>query len=56
VQELVHINQRMIIRKKVVELGMDKLSFHQIFIISLGMKKVCVKMVPKYLTDDQQLG
>jgi hypothetical protein len=35
---------------------MDKLCVHQIFIISLGMKKACVKKVPKNLTNVQQLG
>ena len=36
-------------------MGLDKESVRLILVNVLGMRKICVKMVPRLLTDDQKL-
>ena len=50
VNELVHSDRRMIVRMLAEELGLGR----TILMEDLGMKKICVKMVPKLLSDDQE--
>ena len=54
VRELVHRDRRFTIRIMADELGMDKESVRSILVDTLGMRKVCAKMVPRLLTQEQK--
>ncbi|XP_054715265.1 protein GVQW3-like [Uloborus diversus] len=46
--------RRMNIRAIAEEVGMDKMNVHDIVENDLGMRKICAKLVPNYLTDEQK--
>ena len=45
---------RQLVRVMANELGMDKETVQTILVDALGMWKVCVKMVPRHLTQEQK--
>ena len=55
VNELVGSDHRMTVRMMAEELGLGRESVRTILTGDLGMK-ICVKMVPKLLSDDQKTG
>ena len=54
VRQLVRSDRRVTIRVIVNELGMDKEIVCTILVDTLGMRKVCAKMVPRLLTEEQK--
>ena len=54
VNELVRSDRRMTVRMLAEELGLGRESVRTILTEDLGMKKICAKMVPKLLSDDQK--
>ena len=54
VRQLVRSDRHLTIRVIANEVGMDKETVHTILVDTLGMRKVCAKMVPKLLTEDQK--
>jgi hypothetical protein len=54
VRSLVVTDRRLTVRLVANELNMNKNAVHQILIDHLDMRKVCAKMVPKNLTDEQK--
>ena len=54
VQQLVRSDRRLTIRIIANEVGMDKETIHTILVDTLGMRKVCAKMVPKLLIEEQK--
>ena len=54
VQELVRTNRHLTIRMMVDQLGIDKELDRSILVDNLGMRKVCAKMVPRLLLEDQK--
>ena len=52
VWQLVCSNRRLTICVTVNEVGMDKETVRTILVDTLGMRKVCVKMVPRLLTEE----
>jgi hypothetical protein len=56
VRTMVRNNHRLSIRMIAEELNVDKGTVRQILKENLKMKKVCAKMVPKNLSEDQQLN
>ena len=55
VNELVRKDRRLTIRMMAEELEMSKESVRTILVENLGMKKICARMVPKLLSDEQKL-
>jgi hypothetical protein len=56
VRTLVRNDRRLSIRMIAKELNVDKETVRQILTENLKMKKVCAKMVPKNLSQDQKLN
>jgi orotate phosphoribosyltransferase-like protein len=56
VRTLVRNDRRLSIRMTAEELNVDKETVRQILTENLKMKKVCAKMVPKNLSEDQKLN
>jgi orotate phosphoribosyltransferase-like protein len=56
VRTLVRNDRRLSIRMIVEELNVDRETVRQILTENLKMKKVCAKMVPKNLREDQKLN
>ncbi|XP_041349487.1 protein GVQW3-like [Gigantopelta aegis] len=54
VQKLVRSDRRLTIRMMAEMLSMNKELIRKILIEDLSMRKVCAKMVPKLLTDEQK--
>ena len=54
VNELVRRDRRLTIRMMAEELEMSKESVRTILVENLGMKKICARMVPKLLSDEQK--
>ena len=54
VRELVHRDHHFTICIMADKLGMDKESVRSILVDTLGMWKVCAKMVPRLLTQEQK--
>lgn len=54
VNELVRSDRRMTVRMMAEELGLNRESIRTILVEDLEMRKVCAKMVPKLLSDDQK--
>ena len=54
VRQLVRSDRRLTVRMIAEELGMNRETVRTILVQELGMRKVCAKMVPKLLTDDQK--
>jgi hypothetical protein len=54
VRSLVATDRRLTVRFVANELNMNKNAVHQILTDHLDMRKVCAKMVPKNLTDEQK--
>ena len=54
VQQLVRTNRRLTICVTVNKVGMDKETARTILVDTLGMRKVCAKMVPRLLTEEQK--
>ena len=55
VRQLVLTDRRLIIQVIANELGMDKEMVHTILVDTLGMRKVCAKMVPRLMTEEQKV-
>ena len=53
VRQLVRSDRRLTIRVIANEVGMDKATVH-ILVHTLGMRKVCAKMVPRLLTEERK--
>ena len=53
---MVHTDRRSTIRTMADQLGMDRESVRSILVESLRMRKVCAKMVPRLLSDNQKTG
>ena len=54
VRQLVRSDRRLTVRMIAEELSMNRETVRTILVQELGMRKVCAKMVPKLLTDDQK--
>lgn len=54
VNEVVRRDRRLTIRMMAEELEMSKESVRTILVENLGMKKICARMVPKLLSDEQK--
>lgn len=54
VKELIRSDRRLTIRMMAEHLGLDKETVRSILVDDLGMRKICAKMVPRLLTDDQK--
>ncbi|KAK8375113.1 hypothetical protein O3P69_011329 [Scylla paramamosain] len=54
VKQMVRDDRRLTVRKIADELGMNHNSVWKIITEDLGMRKVCAKMVPRLLNDDQK--
>ena len=54
VRQLVCSDRRLTIRVIANELAMDKETVRTILVDTLGMRKVCAKMVPRLLTEEQK--
>ena len=54
VRQLVRSDRRLTIRVIANEVGMDKETVRTILVDTLGMRKVCAKMVPRLLTEEQK--
>ena len=54
VRELVRTDRRLTIRMMADQLGIDKELVRSILVDNLGMRKVCAKMVPRLLLEDQK--
>ncbi|KAJ8950948.1 hypothetical protein NQ318_008387 [Aromia moschata] len=54
VRDLLNTDRRLSVRLISETLDITKTIYHEIVSESLGMRKVCAKLVPKVLTDDQQ--
>ena len=54
VRELVCTDRRLTIRMMADQLGIDKELVRSILVDNLGMRKVCAKMVPRLLSEDQK--
>ena len=54
VRQLVRKYRRLTIRVIAKEVGMDKETFRTVLVDTLGMRKVCVKMVQRLLTEEQK--
>ena len=54
VRELVRTDRRLTIRMMADQLGIDKELVRSILVDNLGMRKVCAKMVPRLLSEDQK--
>ena len=54
VWELVRTDRRLTIRMMADQLGIDKELVRSILVDNLGMRKVCAKMVPRLLSEDQK--
>ena len=54
VRQLVRSDRRVTIRVIANELGMDKETVRTILVDTLSVRKVCAKMVPSLLTEEQK--
>ncbi|MBZ5797389.1 hypothetical protein K8353_45980, partial [Burkholderia contaminans] len=54
VRDLLNTDRRLSVRLIYKTLDITKTIVHEIVSESLGMRKVCAKLVPKVLTDDQK--
>ncbi|XP_066943506.1 protein GVQW3-like [Macrobrachium rosenbergii] len=54
VQQLVRSDRRLVVQMIAEELSLNRESVRTILVQELGMWKVCAKMVPKFLPDDQK--
>ena len=54
VQQLVCSDHRLTIHVTANKVGMDKEMVRTILVETLGMQKVCAKMVPRFLTEEQK--
>ena len=54
VRQLVRSDRRLTICVIANKVGMDKETVHNILVDTLGMQKVCTKMVPKLLTEERK--
>ena len=54
VRQLVRNDRRLTIRVITNKVGMDKETIRTILVDTLGMRKVCAKMVPRLLTEEQK--
>ncbi|KAJ8958704.1 hypothetical protein NQ318_016431 [Aromia moschata] len=54
VRDLLNTDRRLSVRLISETLDITKTIVHEIVSVSLGMRKVCAKLVPKVLTDDQK--
>ena len=54
VRSLVRSDHRLVLRMMSSELSLKGFTVHQILTQDLDMRKVCAKMVPKYLTTEQK--
>ena len=54
VNKVVRRDRRLTIRMMAEELEMSKESVRTILVENLGMKKICARMVPKLLSDEQK--
>ena len=54
VRQLVRSDRRLTIRIITNKVGMDKETARTILVDTLGMRKVCAKMVPRLLTEEQK--
>ena len=54
VKQLVRSDRRLTVRMIADELGLNRESVRTILLHDLGMPKVCVKLVPKILSEDQK--
>ena len=51
---MVYSDRRLTIRIKADELGIDKEKVRTILVEKLGMRKVCAKIIPRFLTPEQK--
>ena len=54
VRQLVRSDRRLTIRVIANKVGINKKTVHTILVDTLGMRKVCAKMVPRLLTEEQK--
>ncbi|XP_050527794.1 protein GVQW3-like [Daktulosphaira vitifoliae] len=54
VRDVLNNDRRLSIRMIADEVGIDKMTVHNIITNDLGMRKICAKLVPKVLTDEQK--
>ena len=54
VWQLVRSDRLLTIRVIANEVGIDKKTVRTVLVDTLGMRKVCAKMVPKFLTEEQK--
>jgi len=54
VRDVLNADRRLSIRAIAEDVGIDKMTVHDIIKNSLGMRKICAKLVPKLLTDEQK--
>ena len=54
VKQLVQSDRRLTVQKIADELGLNRESVQTILLHDLGMRKMCVKLVPKILSGDQK--
>jgi len=54
VRQIVHENRRLTIRSIGEQVNIDRETVRKIFKEDLDMRKVCTKMVPKELTEEQK--
>lgn len=54
VRVVLNSDRRLSIRAIADEVRIDKMTVHNIIHNDLGMRKICAKLVPKHLTDDQK--
>lgn len=53
-RDVLNSDRRLSIRAIADEVGIDKMTVHNIIKNDLGMRKICAKLVPKHLTDEQK--
>jgi len=54
VRQIVRENRRVIVRSIAVQMNIDRQTIRKILTEDLDMRKVCAKMVPKELTEEQK--
>jgi len=54
VRQIVRENHRLTVRSIAEQVNIDRVTLRKILTEDLGMRKVCAKMVPKELTEEQK--
>ena len=54
VHEVLNLDRRLSLRMIADRIGIDSITVHTIITENLAMRKICAKLVPKVLTDDQK--